>query len=38
MVQQGKELSAKPDNLSSIPGTHIVEGKGELLRKVILHT
>jgi hypothetical protein len=37
MAQQIKVLAAKPDNLSSIPGTHNVEGENRLY-KVVLHS
>ena len=32
MVQQVKVLAAKPDDLSSIPGTHTVERENGLLK------
>lgn len=35
MAQQGKALAAKPDDLSSIPGTLLVEGESQS-PKVIL--
>jgi hypothetical protein len=35
MAQWGKVLAAKPDNLSSIPRTHIVERERLLLLVVL---
>ena len=35
MVQWTRELAAKPNDLSSIPGTHVVEGENWFLHVVI---
>lgn len=35
MVQQVKALAAEPGNLSSNPGTHVVEGEAGLLTTVL---
>jgi hypothetical protein len=32
MAQCRKAIAAKPDNLSSIPGSHMVEGINQLLQ------
>lgn len=34
-IQQVKELVAKSDYLSSIPGTHTVEGENQLFKVVL---
>lgn len=36
MAQYARVLAAEPDNLSSIPGTHVMEGEYQLL-KVVQH-
>lgn len=36
MDQQVKALAAKPDDRSSIPGTHMTEGKNGLLQVVLI--
>lgn len=36
MAQQVKVLAAEPDNPSSVPGTHTVEGKNGLLQVVLV--
>jgi hypothetical protein len=35
MVQRVKVPATKPDNLSGIPGTHMVEGEAWLLQAVV---
>lgn len=35
MIQWVKVLAAKPDNLSLIPGAHLMEGKNQLLMVVL---
>ena len=38
MAQQVKVLAAKPDSLSSNPGTHMVEDENQLLQKLSCDT
>lgn len=35
MAQWVKALDAKPDDLSSVPGIHIIEGENQLLEVVL---
>lgn len=38
MVSWAKALTGKPDNLGSVPGTHMAEGEKQLPRVVPCHT
>lgn len=38
LAQLVRALTAKPDNLSSIPGTYLVKGETQLPRVVLSHT